>query len=349
MQPTNTSDTEPTPTTAVFISYRRDDSPDITGRIYDRLVERFGEARVFKDVDSIHPGMAFADYIVDAVHQSAVELVIIGPRWLNAVVGWNRLDDPADFVRLEIETALRQGVALIPVLVMGATFPPAQRLPGSLQQLVGRNGLQVRSDPDFRHDMERLIAAIEYWMARPRPEPTPTASPAPTTPAVSAPPAAAPAPAVPLAAAPTAPGQLQPSPWPSPLQPQLPSPLQPYPPPPHPPAVAISASASPPNFRPISRPAPPSRPRQARWRALLLATLAVVLVTGSLGVLLTQKLAGDAARAIAAQGTQTANSSSTGTAAANTSATATAAAHASATAMAQAVHYPYRAAALGPG
>jgi len=74
-----------------------------------------------------------------------------------------------------------------------------------------------------------------------------------------------------------------------------------------------------------------------------------VLVTGSLGVLLTQKLAGDAARAIAAQGTQTANSSSTGTAAANTSATATAAAHASATAMAQAVHYPYRAAALGPG
>jgi hypothetical protein len=190
MEPATNAPNEPNqpnePTNAVFISYRRADSAESSGRIYDRLVERFGEARVFKDVDSIQPGVAFADYIVDSISQSAVELVIIGPSWLTISSGWNRrrLDDPGDFVRLEIETALRAGVPVIPVLVMSAAMPPAQRLPDSLKRLVERNGIQVRPDPDFRRDMERVIAAVEYWMARPRPTPV-ISAPVPSVPSIA--------------------------------------------------------------------------------------------------------------------------------------------------------------------
>jgi hypothetical protein len=184
-------------TNAVFISYRRADSAESAGRIYDRLVERFGEARVFKDVDSIQPGVDFADYIVESIGQSAVELVIIDPRWLTVSSGafrGRRLDDPGDFVRIEIETALRQGVPVIPVLVAGAPLPPAQRLPDSLRRLFERNAIQVRSDPDFRRDMDRVIAAVEYWMSRPRPAPVVSAPPqrAPTSEAPTAPPSSPP-------------------------------------------------------------------------------------------------------------------------------------------------------------
>jgi hypothetical protein len=198
---------------AVFISYRRADSADIAGRIYDRLVERFGEAPVFKDVDSIQPGVAFADYIVESIGQSAVQLVIIGQRWLTISSGWNRrrLDDPGDYVRLEIETALRAGVPVIPVLVMGATLPPGRRLPGSLKRLVERNAIQARPDPDFRRDMDRVIAAVEYWMTQPRAlsvitpstapaEPLGKGTPLPTTPVPSG--AKPSAPSIPPASAP---------------------------------------------------------------------------------------------------------------------------------------------------
>jgi hypothetical protein len=182
------------PTT--FISYRRADSANITGRIYDRLVERYGHAQVFKDVDSIPPGVNFPEYIAESIQASDVALVVIGPRWLDASVGWGRrrLDDPTDFVRIEIETALRLGVVVIPVLVDGASLPPARRLPESLRPLLQQNGLTARPDPDFARDMERVYAAIDYWQAQPRrpalapsthkltpapptPEPTPATAP----------------------------------------------------------------------------------------------------------------------------------------------------------------------------
>ncbi len=165
----------------IFISYRRADSADISGRIYDRLTERFGRERVFKDVDSIPPGVNFPDYIAESIEASDVALIIIGPRWLEASAGFaqRRLDDPADFVRVEIETALRLGVVVIPVLVGGARMPAERRLPEGLRPLLQQNGLQVRHDPDFSHDMDRVFAAIEYWQRQPRrapvsaPEPTP--------------------------------------------------------------------------------------------------------------------------------------------------------------------------------
>lgn len=167
---------------AVFISYRRADSASAAGRIDDQLVARFGRASVFKDVDSIPPGVDFARYIEDAIQQSAVALVIIGPRWLTASAGpfQRRLDDPADFVRIEIETAARLGVPIIPLLVDGATMPPAARLPTSLRLLASLNALPVRPDPDFHRDMGRVIPAVERLMAAPPPTPPTLSEPAPT-------------------------------------------------------------------------------------------------------------------------------------------------------------------------
>ena len=146
----------------IFISYRRADSADVTGRIYDRLAEYFGEAAIFKDVDSIPPGIDFKEHLEKAVGKCKIFLVVIGSRWLDATDSKqeNRLQDPGDFVRIEIEAALNQGILIIPLLVHGASMPTEEHLPPSLRKLIYRNGMPVRSDPDFHRDMDRLIAAI---------------------------------------------------------------------------------------------------------------------------------------------------------------------------------------------
>ena len=147
----------------VFISYRRGDSADITGRIYDRLVQHFGKDFIFKDVDSIPLGIDFRQHLDRAVGQCRVLLAIIGRGWLEAKTeaGGRRLDDTRDHLRIEIEAALRRDIPLIPVLVQGAVIPPEQDLPSSLQTLAYRNALAVRPDPDFHRDMDRLIQGIE--------------------------------------------------------------------------------------------------------------------------------------------------------------------------------------------
>jgi hypothetical protein len=90
----------------VFISYRQSDSASVSGRIYGRLVSRFGKENIFKDVDDILPGVHFPEYIRASLQQCVVELVIIGREWLTAKTedGTRRLDDPQDWVRQEIET-----------------------------------------------------------------------------------------------------------------------------------------------------------------------------------------------------------------------------------------------------
>src|SRR5262249_36429754 len=143
---------------AIFISYRRADSQDVTGRIYDRLVAKFAQERVFKDVDSIPLGVSFPMHIRQVLGKANVVLVVIGPDWLTETdkQGRRRLDDPNDFVRLEVELALRADMPVIPVLVSHATMPLAKELPASLQSLASRNGIAVRPDPDFHNDIERL-------------------------------------------------------------------------------------------------------------------------------------------------------------------------------------------------
>jgi formylglycine-generating enzyme required for sulfatase activity len=146
----------------VFISYRRDDSADVAGRIYDRLVQCYGRDNVFKDVDDIPLGLDFRQVIGEAVGRCQVLLAVIGRQWLDIAgpSGGRRLDDPNDFVRQEIEAALRRGIPVIPVLVNRAAMPAEGQFPESLQPLAFRNGIAVRWDPDFDHDMDRLLNSL---------------------------------------------------------------------------------------------------------------------------------------------------------------------------------------------
>lgn len=104
---------KPTPVgrAAIFISYRRDDASDVTGRIYDRLIQHFGKPFVFKDVDSIPLGIDFRKHLGDSVGRCDVLLAVIGKRWLIGNVGQRRIDDVGDFVRAEIEAALQRDIS----------------------------------------------------------------------------------------------------------------------------------------------------------------------------------------------------------------------------------------------
>ncbi len=146
----------------IFISYRRSDNPDATGRIYDRLVSEFGKERVFKDVDSIPLGRDFRGHLNEVVGGCAAMLAIIGPLWTDArnSAGERRLEDADDFVRIELETALARDIPVVPVLVAHAAMPGASDLPGSLASMVFRQSIEVRPDPDFHHDATRLVSAL---------------------------------------------------------------------------------------------------------------------------------------------------------------------------------------------
>lgn len=147
----------------IFVSYRRKDSSDITGRIFDRLKDRFGAHRLFKDVDSIPLGSDFVEAIASAVAQSKAMVAVVGKEWLTATDenGRQRIQDDADYVHIEIAAALERNLPVIPVLVMGASMPKATELPEALHSFASRNGTPVRPDPDFDHDMRRLINSLE--------------------------------------------------------------------------------------------------------------------------------------------------------------------------------------------
>jgi len=150
----------------IFISYRRQDSPDVTGRIYDRLVNHFGQERIFRDVDSVPLGVDFRRYLDEKVGRCEILLAVIGNHWLAVRDGGTgrRIDDQGDFVRIEIESALRRGIPVIPILVNGATMPKEGDLPPALRELTYRNGLPIRPDPDFHKDVDRLIAGLEVHL-----------------------------------------------------------------------------------------------------------------------------------------------------------------------------------------
>jgi formylglycine-generating enzyme required for sulfatase activity len=147
----------------IFISYRRQDSSDVTGRIDDRLAAQFGRDHVFKDLVSIPPGVEFRKHLYAAITACDVALVVIGREWLEArdAAGNRRLDDDADFVRVEIEAALQRNIALIPLLIDKAPMPRKDQLPLTLQGLVFRNGMQIRSDGNFHGDMDELVRALK--------------------------------------------------------------------------------------------------------------------------------------------------------------------------------------------
>jgi hypothetical protein len=147
---------------SVFISYRREETQGMAGRLADRLVDRLGDARVFMDVEGIRPGFDFAREIDRAVSSCSVLLAVIGRSWTTVTDerGRRRLDDPDDFIVLEITTALRRNVPVIPILVDGAAVPRASDLPAPLEGLSRRQGLRVDHET-FRTDVDSLLRAVE--------------------------------------------------------------------------------------------------------------------------------------------------------------------------------------------
>lgn len=146
----------------IFLSYRRSDTPGYAGRIYDYLVKRFDEYRVFMDIDAIRPGSDFTEAIGHAIDECDVLLALIGPTWLTVVNedDHRRLNTPDDFVRKELEAALRRGIPILPVLVQNAAMPARHELPDSLAQLATRQAFEV-SDRRWRTDVTALIDELE--------------------------------------------------------------------------------------------------------------------------------------------------------------------------------------------
>ncbi len=150
----------------IFISYRRADSKYVVDRIRDRLIATYDDDAVFRDIESIPLGQNFSNVLDEATATCNVMLVVIGPQWagITDAQGNKRLFDPADFTRIEVETGLAHTeILVIPVLVMNATMPGANDIPESMRDLLFRNAISVRNDPDFTADMQRLIQGIDRF------------------------------------------------------------------------------------------------------------------------------------------------------------------------------------------
>jgi hypothetical protein len=146
----------------IAISYRRDDSLPVAGRLYDRLEQRFGRQNVFMDFDSIRPGFDFRDQIKETIERSRVVIAIIGPNWLGKQDdGSRRIDNPTDFVRLEVGYALQRGIPVIPVLLNDTPMPTPETLPSDIQALAFRHAVPLDSGLDFRQHAERLVMGIQ--------------------------------------------------------------------------------------------------------------------------------------------------------------------------------------------
>ncbi|HTW07154.1 MAG TPA: TIR domain-containing protein [Acidimicrobiales bacterium] len=179
----------------VFVSYRRGETTGHARALHERLSQRFGTSRVFMDVDSIDPGADFVTMIEQAISSCGVMVVLIGRDWATGAGEGNRiLDDPNDFVRLELETALARGIAVIPILVERTRMPTSRELPEALWPLLRRNALELEN-ARWSFDVDRLEKAIErLTVASPASQP-PQVAPPPPPPA--APPLSVPPPAVP--------------------------------------------------------------------------------------------------------------------------------------------------------
>jgi hypothetical protein len=146
---------------SVFINYRRNDSEGEAGRLFDELTLRFGHASVFMDVAGIEPGRDFRKAIDQSVANCSVLLAIIGQEWLDMrdAGGRRGLDDPNDFVRIELASALHRDISVIPVLVRGAKMPLADQLPDDLRDLAFRNAVEI-SHARWKSDVQVLVDAL---------------------------------------------------------------------------------------------------------------------------------------------------------------------------------------------
>ena len=163
----------------VFISYRRDDSAYVAQWICEKLSGHFGSNSVVFDVETIPLGVDFVVYLKDQVAQCDALLAVIGDNWLTArnANGKRRLDDPEDFVRIEIQAALRRGIPVVPVLVGKATMPRKTDLPCWLKELTRRNAAEVSSGRDVGAHLEMLAKGLDRVFALAAAAPAPASRP----------------------------------------------------------------------------------------------------------------------------------------------------------------------------
>jgi uncharacterized membrane protein YhaH (DUF805 family) len=173
----------------IILSYRRDDTGAIAGRIFDRLVGHYGADQVFMDIDSIPFGLDFREHIQETLKRCDVLLAIVGARWAAPnEKGSFRINEENDWVRIEVEAALAKNIPVIPVLIDNASLPAPASLPEGLRNLVFRRAAPVDSGRDFNPHMARLIKAMDQLLSRSSvataveparipPSPKPTVSP----------------------------------------------------------------------------------------------------------------------------------------------------------------------------
>jgi hypothetical protein len=150
---------------SIFINYRRNDSEGEAGRLFDDLTSNFSDKSVFMDVAAIEPGRDFRKAIDQSVANCSVLLAIVGMEWLEAkdAMGGRRLDDPNDFVRIELASALRRDIPVIPVLVRGAKMPRVEQLPDDLKELAYRNAVEL-THARWKSDVQVLIRALRPFL-----------------------------------------------------------------------------------------------------------------------------------------------------------------------------------------
>jgi len=159
---------------AIFINYRRSDAEGESGRLFSDLANHFGESSIFMDVVALDIGRDFRKEIDKSVESCGVLLAIIGKDWVDArnERGARRLDDPNDYVRLEIASALKRDIPVIPVLVRGAKMPLDDQLPDNLKELAYRNGVEL-THARWSYDLQVLIKGLEAALGAPEVVPPP--------------------------------------------------------------------------------------------------------------------------------------------------------------------------------
>jgi hypothetical protein len=146
----------------IILSYRRSDSDAIAGRIRDKLVSHYGDDSVFMDIDSIPFGLDFREHVKNALLENDILIAVIGPKWMGPDVNnRSRINEETDPVRIEVETALKRNIPVVPVLVGGASMPLPAELPDGLKDLPFRNAAQIDAGRDFHQHMERLIRSMD--------------------------------------------------------------------------------------------------------------------------------------------------------------------------------------------
>ncbi|HVG41259.1 MAG TPA: toll/interleukin-1 receptor domain-containing protein [Chitinophagaceae bacterium] len=141
----------------IFISYRVQDTAGETGRLVDTLKQYFDDDQIFMDIDKLEPGVDFTQVIEKSLEACDVMLAVIGPNWEGkGADGRNRIQNEDDWVRLELGTALKRNIRVVPVLVDGGTLPADNELPHELKPLLKRQAYEI-SNKRWKYDTDNLV------------------------------------------------------------------------------------------------------------------------------------------------------------------------------------------------